>query len=70
MKLNLRKIAIPVIVAGVIIYGGSKIGKINNNEDYKNNTDQIEYQQEMTLNNNKKICQYNKNKIKLLNITV
>lgn len=46
MKLNLRKIAIPVIVAGVIIYGGSKIGKINNNEDYKNNTDQIEYQQE------------------------
>ena len=41
MKLNLRKVAIPVIIAGVIIYGGSKIGKIKYNEDYNNTTNQI-----------------------------
>ena len=28
MKLNLRKVAIPVIIAGVIVYGISKTGKI------------------------------------------
>lgn len=38
MKFKLRKLAIPVIIAGVIIYGGSKIGRINHNNDYKNNT--------------------------------
>ncbi|MDO4996742.1 MAG: L,D-transpeptidase family protein [Bacilli bacterium] len=42
MKFKLRKLAIPVIIAGVIIYGGSKIGRINHNEDYKNNTNQVE----------------------------
>lgn len=38
MKFKLRKLAIPVIIAGVILYGGSKIGRMNHNEDFKNNT--------------------------------
>lgn len=49
MKLNLRKVAIPVIIAGVIVYGISKTGKIKNNEDY-NNINQSEVQ-EVTNNN-------------------
>lgn len=47
-----------------------RVGAYNETQAYARAFEEIEYQQEMTLNNNKKICQYNKNKIKLLNITV
>lgn len=47
-----------------------RVGAYNETQAYARAFEEIEHQQEMTLNNDKKICQYNKNKIKLLNITV
>lgn len=42
MKLNIRKLAIPIIIASAITYGGYKIGKIKSNEDFNNNINNIE----------------------------
>lgn len=47
-----------------------RVGAYNETQAYARALKEIEDQEEMTLNNDKKICQYNKNKIKLLNITV
>ena len=47
-----------------------RVGAYNETQAYARALKEIEDQEEMTLNNDKKICQYNKNKIKLLNKTV
>lgn len=59
MKFKLRKLAIPVIIAGVIFYGGSKIGNIKDNNFYNEKTSQVELEDENknveeTTNNNVK----------------